>query len=66
MSKLAHSNEETMAEIEQRALFKPDENGYRLSDKEAFEMLFDNGVNEIKWDSALNGEFIQWQYFNIK
>jgi hypothetical protein len=66
MGKLAHSNEATMDEIEQRSLFQRDEGGYRMSDKEAFEILFDADVSEIKWDSALNAEFVQWQYFNIK
>lgn len=66
MSKLAHSNEATMSEIEQRALFQRDESGYRMSEKEAFEVLFNADISEITWDSTLNGEFIQWQYFNIK
>lgn len=66
MSKLAHSNQETMDEIEQRSLFQRDEDGYKMSDKEAFEILHENGVDEIKWDSALQTEYMQWVYFNIK
>lgn len=66
MSKLAHSCEETMEEIEQRGLFQRGESGYRMSDAEAFETLHAAGVDEIKWDEALQGEYTQWVYFNIK
>lgn len=34
MSNLAHSCEETMEEIEQRALFNRDEAGYRISENQ--------------------------------
>lgn len=60
MSKLAHSCQETMDEIEQRALF--DECG----DDEAFEILADAGVDVIKWSASLNDEYMRWIYLNIK
>ena len=66
MSKLANSNEATMLEIEQRALFKPDESNHRISDHEAFQTLHDAGIDKIKWDKALNDQYTRWVYFNIK
>lgn len=66
MSKLAHSNQETMDEIEQRALFSRDEDGYKMSQSEAFEIIHAAGVDEIKWNSALDDEYTHWQYINIK
>lgn len=66
MSKLAHSNEATMEEIEQRNLFKRDESGHRLSDHECFQTLHEAGIDEIKWDNGLNDEYTIWVYFNIK
>lgn len=60
MSKLAHSNQETMDEIDQRHLFD------EFSHYEAFEMLDAEGVQEIKWSEALNAEYSTWIYLNIK
>lgn len=63
MSKLAHSNQETMDEIEQRAMFALDSD---LSEDEAFEILDAAGIGEIKWSESLNKDYSQWQYFNLK
>ncbi len=65
MSKLAHSNQDTMDEIEQRALFTLDPEN-RISESEAFEILDAAGIDEIKWDAGLNNEYMQWIYLNIK
>jgi len=63
MSKLAHSCQETMDEIEQRALFAIDSD---ISEDEAFEILDANGVDEIKWSKRLNNDYMHWIYLNIK
>jgi hypothetical protein len=63
MSRLAHSNDDTMEEIEQRALFDHDSD---INEDEAFEILHAAGVDEIKWSDSLNNSYIQWVYFNIK
>ncbi len=63
MSKLAHSNEATMQEIEQRSMFSPESD---LSKAEAFEILEAAGVYDLPWDKALDAEFSRWQYFNRK
>lgn len=63
MSKLAHSNEEMMLEIEQRALFAIDSD---LSEDEAFEILSAAGIDEIKWSKSLDYDYAKWMYFNLK
>lgn len=63
MSKLAHSCQETMDEIEQRALF---DYGNGISEDEAFEILDAAGVDEIKWSNSLNNEYALWMYLNLK
>lgn len=61
MSKLAHSNEETMQQIEWNAMM---EDG--ISKDEAFEILHAAGVDEITWNRALDDEYTHWVYVNIK
>ena len=61
MSKLAHSCQETMDEIEQRAHYED-----CRSDDEFFEDLDAAGIDEIKWDESLNQDYAQWMYFNLK
>lgn len=63
MSKLAHSNQETMDEIEQRALFDIDSD---ISENEAFEIIHAAGVDEIKWSKSLNNDYMTWMYLYIK
>lgn len=63
MSKLSHSNQDTMEEIEMRALFSASSD---ISQDEAFEILAAAGVDEIKWDTGLNNEYMTWIYLNIK
>lgn len=63
MSKLAHSNEETMEQIEINAMFGR-ESG--ISENEAYEILFDNDVPVEKLPAARQHEYLTWQYFNIK
>ncbi len=67
MSKLAHSNQDTMDEIEMRNLFQQTEpDSQRISHDEAFEILDAAGIKEIAWSDTLNAEFAQWLYLNIK
>lgn len=61
MSKLAHSNEPTMHQIEWNAMMQDG-----MSEDEAFECLDAAGVDEITWSNSLNREYMQWVYFNIK
>ena len=63
MSKLAHSNQTTMDEIEQRSLFHHES---ELCNDAAFEILATNDINEITWSNSLNAEYALWQYYNLK
>lgn len=46
-----------------RALFSASSD---ISQDEAFEILAAAGVDEIKWDTGLNNEYMTWIYLNIK
>lgn len=61
MSKLAHSNQETMDEINQRNRYSECHN-----DDEFFEELDAAGIDEIKWSDSLNNQYMQWIYLHIK
>lgn len=63
---MSHSGDDTMFEIEQRALFASDEGGRHMPKTDAFEILEAAGIGEIDWDEELNAEFSNWRYINIK
>lgn len=63
MSKLAHSNQDTMDEVAARALFAHDSD---LSEDEAFEILEANGIDTITWSDTLDMRYGQWMYLNLK
>lgn len=60
MSKLAHSNQETMDQVEERYLLNT------LQMDEAFSIFSLAGIKEIKWSEEYNLEYALWQYFNLK
>ena len=37
-----------------------------VSEDEAFEILSDAGVEEIKWSNSLDNEYHLWTYINLK
>ena len=63
MSKLAHSCDETMEQIEINSFFAYES---RLWQSEAFEICFNNNVPVEKIPDAYQNLYLQWQYFNIK
>lgn len=61
MSKLAHSCQATMDAIEFNALLNDG-----CSQDEAFEIMHEAGMENVTWCRALNDEYMQWIYINIK
>lgn len=64
MSKLAHSNEATMTQIEIKNAYA------NMSENEFFEHMDEHGINPDDIEKALGGgvleEYMAWIYINIK
>ena len=63
MSKLAHSNDDTMEQIEINALFSLESH---IPENEAYEILFNAEVPSEKLPAAYQNTYMLWQYYNIK